>query len=56
MTRQAAEDLVEDLLQASHEYEHAVVGFTNSRRKDYLEAKEKVIAALCEPSSHEQRA
>jgi hypothetical protein len=45
MTREQATDLVEDLIQAHHDYETNVVSHRRAYR-DYLEIKERVIAAL----------
>jgi hypothetical protein len=44
MTREEASELVDDLLQAAHDYE--TFGSRKSYREHYREMKEKVISAL----------
>lgn len=46
MTREEAEALVDDLLDASTYYERAESGYVRSARLDYRQKKEAVIAAL----------
>lgn len=49
MTKDAAEMLVFDLLDAARYFDRAETGFRRDARKDYEEMRDKVIEALCAP-------